>query len=492
LIVRVVFVSVFTPLLTLLCTVPIKATQHVSLRLAAASTGSFGLIIAIALLSHQNPWSNVYTRLWTHDGAGWGTRAEQGLSAGYCLFLAVGCVSDWYLHRRFGENPDQRWDAYLADYATNLPNGSDRAGVFEPLKSPFARLLHKDDSHPYRDTRDTPPTDDDIYPDTKGRQSMDFKDPPPYAHGIKLQRPRQASLAKSPITPIPEDGGDLGAFTYGKRPGFLKKKSTKRIPAPASNSGRKREGVKFRPLSAVEGLSSDSDSEDERLKSPAGRPWNGRLNSAAASLSAASGTTMNDELDVTKERAALAKQRKSGVDGPVDYSDYESDGSSHRKQVNRGQPGWSPEFIRRVSQRGSHGTIGSRGLTSNAGSTVGGSTPTTPATLRSVPATPSLIRAVDRLAAAQEAVYGPGKGLGSGYGFPAIGIPVPSNLNGEMVVPNPPAGAEDNGERWASFWRDVKDKADRPGATAGASAAHPTSSSPMAPTSLAGKKKGTS
>jgi hypothetical protein len=448
LMVRVVLVSVFTPLLAILTVLPISATRHVCLRVASASTGCFGLTLSVALLSHQQPWADVYARLWTADGEGWGTAAEKGLSAGYCLLLGLGCACDWLLHRHFGENPDQRWDAYLADYAANLPNQGERAGVFEPLASPFAKLLHK--ARPDVEAA-RPGADDDVF-DGADKKALDIEDPPSYGRAIKLQRPGRVSLAKKSFSSFSPDEG-TGAFAYEKRPGFLKKKSTKRVPT----AGKRREGVKFRPLSSAEHLSSDDDSDDG---APPGRPWLGRPDSKA-SLSAASGTTLNDDFrdskegsvfDVEKERAAIAKRKAGGAGDTPDYSDYESDGASTRRRASRGEPGWSPEFIRRASQsKSQRGSLGSHGLTSTAASSL--APPPTPGTPRAVPATPSLIRAVDRLAAAQEAAYGPGVGMGSGYGFPVAGV------DGEVVVP---PGTEDSGERWAGFWRDVKEKAGRP------------------------------
>lgn len=110
---RIVLISITTPLLTLLTLLPFPKVQYASLRFASSTTGSFGLIISIALLSKKPilAWANVWERLWLVDSTGtneqWGTSAEKGLSAGFCLFLVLGIVCDWFLNRRFGECPDQ-------------------------------------------------------------------------------------------------------------------------------------------------------------------------------------------------------------------------------------------------------------------------------------------------------------------------------------------------------------------------------------------------
>lgn len=55
----------------------------------------------------MDAWANVWERLWLHNGDGWGTGKEKGLSAAYCLFLAFGVAADWALRRWLGECPDE-------------------------------------------------------------------------------------------------------------------------------------------------------------------------------------------------------------------------------------------------------------------------------------------------------------------------------------------------------------------------------------------------
>jgi len=52
-------------------------------------------------------WANVWERLWTKDGEGWGVPREQALSAAFFIFFAAGMVADWALKRWVGECPDE-------------------------------------------------------------------------------------------------------------------------------------------------------------------------------------------------------------------------------------------------------------------------------------------------------------------------------------------------------------------------------------------------
>lgn len=104
---RIVFISILAPLLTLFTLLPIERTRHVALRVAAASTGAFGIITAIAILGKVPAWADAWERLWIKDGIEWGTTKEKGLSAAFCLLFSLGVACDWFLRRRFGENPDQ-------------------------------------------------------------------------------------------------------------------------------------------------------------------------------------------------------------------------------------------------------------------------------------------------------------------------------------------------------------------------------------------------
>ncbi|TFK48645.1 hypothetical protein OE88DRAFT_1810084 [Heliocybe sulcata] len=420
---RIVLPCIFIPLITVPILLPFPRVQHSSLRIACSSTGAFGLVVSIALLTGVAPWANVWERLWVSDGAGWGVGKEKGLSAGYCLFLTTGVAMDWLLKRQFGENPDQKWDSYLANYTKYLPNANDRAGYFQPLQSAWSKWFpsHGEDKDPL--FSHTAP-DHISFADSMSKRDIPL---PPYSPGPvpgKLHKARSISF----MDPKSQDG----AFEYERRPAFLRKASSKKS---IGTGKRSREAIKFRPL-AVEELSSDSEDEHEQgyfdLKSQP-RP-KGFVPKKTASTG--SGRTAVEETDVEKERRTIGKAL--GKDAP-EYSDYEEDVtvSAEKERLarenERRQPGWSPEFIRRASLNSSGSGSGSKRSESTA---VG-----TPAPAGAVPMTPSLIKALDRISAAQQAVYGP-----SGPSTPVADEGLPSSQ-------------PDKGARWETFWRDVKAKA---------------------------------
>lgn len=91
----------------ILSLLPFAGIRDIALRFANASTGSFGLVLSIAILVRNTAWGNVWERLWVSDGDGWGTSREKGLSAAYCLLFCAGTACDWLLHIKLGENPDE-------------------------------------------------------------------------------------------------------------------------------------------------------------------------------------------------------------------------------------------------------------------------------------------------------------------------------------------------------------------------------------------------
>lgn len=105
--VRIVFTAVLVTLGVVGCLLPFPRFSLIVLRVACSATGVLGLVIPIALLSHNQGWGNVWERLWTSDGISWGDSREKGLSAGFCLFLLAGLVCDTFLHKKIGENPDE-------------------------------------------------------------------------------------------------------------------------------------------------------------------------------------------------------------------------------------------------------------------------------------------------------------------------------------------------------------------------------------------------
>lgn len=119
---RIVLVSVFTPIGLILCLLPLAKYQHAFLRVATSSAGAFGMVLSIATLANIPVWREVWSRLWIADAIGWGSSIEKGLSTVYCVLLLLGCLCDWFLHRKLGENPDEvREYVYRLRCASNVP-----------------------------------------------------------------------------------------------------------------------------------------------------------------------------------------------------------------------------------------------------------------------------------------------------------------------------------------------------------------------------------
>ncbi|KAI0061587.1 hypothetical protein BV25DRAFT_1916620 [Artomyces pyxidatus] len=354
---RRIFLALFAALLPILTLLPFR-TQHASVRFAAASTGSFGLMISFALFSGVTSWANPWERLWISDNAGWGTGKEHALSAGFWLVLCAGCVSDWALHRFYGGNPDEKWDSYLAEYAATLPLAPNRAGVFTPLTHSFWERLF-----PW--LHSGPPAD---------KNEVSF--PLTGAHDVKLPA--------SPRTSFPSE---KAPFEYQEPPRMLRKQSTK----PRALQGRKpkREAIKFDAL-RTDDLSSDSDEEGttlhDHLSTPPRRP--SLSTPPPRPLSSASRTLTNDS-SASKSRAS--KRAKS--DAP-EYSDFEEEDVTALAPAP--EP-WAPPFlVRGRSQREATGSAG-------AGA---------------VPLTPSLMHALHRVKAAQVQALG---GDPTGMPAPSLG-----------------------------------------------------------------------
>ncbi|THU86879.1 hypothetical protein K435DRAFT_782714 [Dendrothele bispora CBS 962.96] len=565
---RIVLTSIIAPILTLLVCLPLERFQHPSLRLAACSIGSFGLVLSIALLAHIPAWANVWSRYWLKSSLEWGGSKERGLDAGFCLFLLVGIASDYLLRRLFGECPDEKWDTYLANYTSNLPN---RAGTFKPFESFWDRWFAS------KSSRNTTGDEEMIFPEDpkhpvnhlsplhRNASSSPFL-PGRHSSRNTLRSPKLArfesgigSGAFSATTTVVEDDADYELYgkakakeadlTTGfilsgdeaydlpgkKTQGFLKKarsNQTKSKRFTAKNLGKdagegvkkKRDPVKFRPEDGF--LSSDDEdgsSEDEQkmkgLQGTKRPPYLKQSTSMASTNTAISfgaaqqqqqrmkgkndGVDLDNlEIDYEKEieRLKVFKRRTTqGLgDGEVpDYSDYESDlGSpttltpSIEKKEKEGGLEWTPGFMRRASSQHS-GSQGAKSSSTNSNASTStlvppGSpvtttassgpkagivqpTPTSPnaATppafltgLGAVPATPSLIRALDRVALAQKDAYtgAATAGAGNGVGLPRVEeereVEGRDRL-GEKVKDED----KDKGKRWESFWRDVRDKA---------------------------------
>ncbi|KAI0714087.1 hypothetical protein C8T65DRAFT_645461 [Cerioporus squamosus] len=381
---RLILVAVFTLIGLVMCLLPIARTQHVFVRLAMASVGAFGTILAIALLAHILSWTEVWDRLWIKDGSLWGTTQEKGLSAAFCLFVLVGAASDWFLKKKLGENPDEKWDSYLADYAATLPNTSDRAGHFQPLQSFWGRH--------FGHNKGLDPVGKDVIFPTDAELKLPVPDSP-----LKLYKKR--SLAGPHASPHDQPRRFTPPQDYlrkDRRPGVKGRQRT-------------RELIKFEPLDPY--AESDSD-EDEDLKK--GVPAFVRSPTRSDSMA-----TLADEQPARKAK-----------NDPL--SEDEQDVTANRMH-----------FLRRHSLAHKASTA----AISQAGT--GSSTTLTPTAFTPVPATPSLIKAVERVNAAQREAFS-----GSTDGLPlsvSVSTSVPATPGAAPPEPRP--------HNWNAFWDDVKTKA---------------------------------
>ncbi|KAF9453111.1 hypothetical protein P691DRAFT_801975 [Macrolepiota fuliginosa MF-IS2] len=436
---RIILTAIFVPLLTFLVLffyfVPKFHSRllHPTLRFCTSANGAFGIILAISLLINPrvDAWANVWERLWLRNGDGWGTGKEKGLSAAYCAFLVSGMAADWALRWWIGECPDEKWDKYLANYMAGLPNQADRAGIFEPSKSFWDRLFVRNDK-----------LDPIIFP-----PNSDLKATP-----------------KSPSLPISPPGGLFNKSRAQSRNDKLR---------PQHPGSRKRKPVKF---GAIDELSS-SDEDDDIKNSPLIFP----------PLSYSSSTpTLVDEspkalrkkhttddpakplmIDYDAELAELKKLKGTNIDNIPDYSDHEEEdltSISQRRQSQDHGP-WSPAFMQRHSP---------------ASSADGGKVLSVPSPgALPVPATPSLIKALDRLAIAQREAFGQSSASlptpstsvsGEGEGQGAQKHHTPETRATKPTLKEEELEEEDNARavanarrerapRWENFWREVRVKA---------------------------------
>lgn len=387
---RIAIIPVLTVTGVVISLLPIVRVRNVALRFANASAGSFGIILCIAILVRNDAWGNIWDRLWIKNGVGWGTSQEKGLSAAYCVLFLAGVASDWLLHRKFGENPDEKWDRYLATFTDNLPNDGRRAGTFTPFASLYDRLLGRD--------RCFAP----IVPDEKA-----------------LVYPISSGTAEKPLDLEDQFDVCLPLGSAKSHTTFLRKKVDK-VGTP--HPGRR--VIKFRP-DDEQSLSS----EDDEL-SPVHRPFVPR------SLSSASSATLTDS------RTGL-KPSKLPASGVVEYSDCEEDLTElHNDAVSQDDPTWVPPFIRRHSTRTNLALVPELDHLSTPSAPLQEyhrNSPLQTDSSGSVPATPSLIRAVDRITAAYTA---------------QASAPVRQDNLASPVTHRPAAG-----KSWDVFWADVKEKA---------------------------------
>jgi hypothetical protein len=170
-----------------------------------------------------------------------------------------------------------------------------------------------------------------------------------------------------------------------------------------------------------------SDDEDDPLSAPP--PLARRISTlSSVTLTNGYGTGSRGTSSTKGDREQVASAKRAALRGNDDsapeYSDYEEDVTNAQAltEDHRNSPDWKPPFLARHA--------------SNAAS------PAAP--VGAVPMTPSLIRAVNRIAAAQAQAYSSSVG------------PDSSTANPEGHIESVQA----RNQRWEAFWRDVTVKAE--------------------------------
>lgn len=185
---------------------------------------------------------------------------------------------------------------------------------------------------------------------------------------------------------------------------------------------RKREVVKFGAVNPDD-LSSDEDEDPLSIPPPPAR-----RSSTHSSLTLTNGSSSGSRcISVLKEgQEQVASARRTALRGKdnaaPEYSDFEEDVTNAHTEAreHRDSPDWKPPF-----------------LAHHASSAASPAQP-----VGAVPMTPSLIRAVDRIAAAQAQAYGSSAGSDSSAATPGT--------QGDSVLARK--------QRWEAFWGDVTAK----------------------------------
>jgi len=190
------------------------------------------------------------------------------------------------------------------------------------------------------------------------------------------------------------------------------------------------------------------------------RPPARTFSSSAATLVDRGGKAIPDvlaTLDYDKEIEAVKdKLRRNGADGigskeEVEYSDYEEDDvTKGQARVSGGDQGgpWSPEFLKRhQSQAQSQG----QALVPPRADILSGVMP--------VPATPSLIKAIDRITLAQRDAFGVPNSSASKDQLARLNLEPAQPTREAREGVGDVVGVTEKAPRWEEFWREVGRKA---------------------------------
>ncbi|KAG6890817.1 hypothetical protein C0995_003250 [Termitomyces sp. Mi166 len=452
-------------LLILISSLPhLAQILRTTLRVLTASSGAFSLVLSVALLAHIPAWADIWERLWLDNGDNWGTSKEKGLSS-FCVILFIaGIAADFGLNHWLGECPDEKWDNFLADYSTRLTNDSDRAGTFHPLPSFWGRLLG---SYSKGDKKD------DIFPLTFPNNARNSVAKETHDFLLSDEDDYNKDFAKPPLSSHDHTYDHLPAI-----PAFLKKARSRNTKFKRKKGSRGFQDITSRrrqPIKFGQDLSSDSSDDDSD------GPWSERVRPwlrQKASMSFSSPTLVDQlitrplrdrthDLEHSKSKKAQEKAGNAPSIAPV-YSDYEEDIGAPNANTD-GDIEWRPGFMNRYSS--------SAGVSRAGGATASFTGSLSFAPKGTIPATPSLIKALDRISAAQREAFEfvSGSSTLTSTQSASDSERKGSTTRVEGLPQVPETDLEGTGDysdiefirkgrlmpSWEEFWKEVKDKATR-------------------------------
>ncbi|PWN46624.1 hypothetical protein IE53DRAFT_391210 [Violaceomyces palustris] len=168
-IIRAVLLCVSTSVLTAPLVVPKRSVIHFHvLNLCTSLVGMLSLLLGVALYAppqaSSKAWIDLLALLFAKDGSEtqtqavkkWGTSSFKGYIAGAALGTAAGFAFELLLHSKAAEDPEEEWNEYLGAYTkrfeslgggaggyANVVNGgaeASRAGSFQPPPGMLERI----------------------------------------------------------------------------------------------------------------------------------------------------------------------------------------------------------------------------------------------------------------------------------------------------------------------------------------------------------------
>ncbi|KAG8869038.1 hypothetical protein FRB98_002890 [Tulasnella sp. 332] len=325
-------IAVIIILVFLVCTLfPHPSIRNWSLRICASASGSVGVVIAIALFTRAPSWSSPWLLFAVPPIVGTRNSQEKGLSAGMFLIMGCGIAVDWILKIKLGEDPDKAWDEYLARYNKELPFSAHRQGFFEPAQSFWSRLMAF--GHRNSDTEYHAPSKDVLFPPDS-----------------QLITSQPKTLSKPP------DLSTLPSYTSTTTapPAFLPYPPTRRSTAgtPRTNTLAKR-SPKVGLVYSDDSSSDPSSSDDERSSGPPKfRPWLKKRHSSPTNSTAT--TVLDASVSSGDRRPTKQGTLTPSLEKVLEYSDLEDEdvvNAAKRMEDTSSEaeakiPGWKPAFLR--------------------------------------------------------------------------------------------------------------------------------------------------